>query len=267
MRNILFTASPGGAHSVKSQNGRRLGLVLLGVVAACVIGMAGVAYAEPPPALPGAGPEADRKFQPAMDYDKDGCYPTPAIGPDGTINPGRDLGGDVNGGCRDESDLDNSNAYSRSQCSNLTGWCAYMYAFYFEKDQVSNGPVSAGHKNDWEHIVVWVQNDTPMLVAVSQHGDYVSRHRDEIPWDGTHPKVVYHKDGGSTHTFRHAKNDGGDEPPENHKGTWQFPTLVGWDNFPPGLRDKLVSADFGEASLALKDSAFQYNLNKAWKGR
>ncbi|WP_407900917.1 NPP1 family protein [Scytonema sp. NUACC26] len=35
-----------------------------------------------------------------------------------------DLGGDVNGNCRDESDLDNTNAYSRSKCNN--GWCAYM---------------------------------------------------------------------------------------------------------------------------------------------
>ncbi|WP_442949942.1 NPP1 family protein [Nostoc sp.] len=225
--------------------------------------MAGVVYAEPPPALPGAAPEADRKFQPAMDYDKDGCYPTPAIGPDGTINPGRDLGGDVNGGCRDESDLDNSNAYSRSKCY-ISGWCAYMYAFYFEKDQTVNGPgvVGVGHKNDWEHVIVWVQgNTTPMAVAVSQHSGYDLRHRDQIQWDGTHPKVVYHKDGALTHVFRFAKSDGGDEPPENHKGTWQFPTLVGWDNFPPGLRDKLVSADFGKAQLALKDSAFEDTLN------
>jgi len=31
----------------------------------------GVAYAAPPPALPKAAPDADLKFQPAMDYDKD----------------------------------------------------------------------------------------------------------------------------------------------------------------------------------------------------
>lgn len=221
----------------------------------------GVAYADPPPALPQAAPEADLKFQPAMDYDKDGCYPTPAIGSDGTINPGLNLGGDVNGNCRDESDLDNTNAYSRSKCNN--GWCAYMYAFYFEKDQVSLGPGSAGHKNDWEDVVVWVHDDTPEWVAVSQHGDYFWRNRNDIPFDGTHAKVVYHKDGGSTHNFRHAKNDGGDEPPENHKGTWQFPALVGWDNFPPGIREKLVSHDFGDASLKLKDGAFENSLAKA----
>lgn len=249
MRNILSTISPGGADSVKSRNGRRFGLVsvLLGVVAA---GVTGVAYAERSPGgLPANAPEADLKFQPATDYDTDGCYPTPAIGPDGTINPGKDLGGDLNGECRDEVDLDDANVYSRSKCNN--GWCAYMYAYYFEKDQVSLGPGSAGHKHDLEHVVVWVENDIPVWVAVSQHGNYFWRHRDQIFWDGTHAKVVYHKDGGGTHVFRHA--EGGDEPPENHKGTWHLPKVIGWDNFPPGFRERLVSANFGSASLDLRD--------------
>lgn len=216
----------------------------------------GVAYADPPRALRPEAPEPDKKFQPAMDYDKDSCYPTPAIGPDGTINPGLNLGGAVNGACRDESDLDNTNAYSRSKCNN--GWCAYMYAFYFEKDQAAEGGgLFVGHKNDWEHVVVWVHNDTPEWVAVSQHGKYYWLNRNETPFDGTHAKVVYHKDGGSTHVFRHA---GWDEQPENHKGTWQFPALVGWDNFPGGIRQKLVEANFGSASLDLKDDVFEKKL-------
>lgn len=215
----------------------------------------GGAYADPPPALRGGALETELKFQPAMDYDKDGCYPTPAIGPDGRINPGLKMGGAVNGNCRDESDLNNTNAYSRSKCNN--GWCAYMYGFYFEKDQVLVGPGSPGHTHDWEHVVVWVHDNTPEWVAVSQHGKYFWRNRKDIPFDGTHAKVVYHKDGGSTHVFRHAKSDGGDEPPENHHGKWQYPTLVGWDFFPPGIRDKLVSANFGKATLDLKDDRFE----------
>ena len=179
-------------------------------------------------------------------------YPTPAIGPDGTINPGLKLGGALNGNCRDEWDLNNTNAYSRSKCNN--DWCAYMYGFYFEKDQSTVfGAWSAGHKHDWEHVVVWVHDNTPEWVAVSQHGDYFWRNRKDIPFEGTHAKVVYHKDGALTHVFRHAKSGDGDEPPENHHGKWQYPTLVGWDYFPPGIRDKLVSANFEEASLDLKD--------------
>ena len=264
MRNILSTASPSGAHSVKSRNGRRLGLVsvLLGVVAASVTG---VAYAERSPGgLPAAAPEADQKFQPAMDYDVDGCYPTPAIGPDGTINPGKNLGGDLNGECRDEVDLNDANVYSRSKCNN--GWCAYMYAFYFEKDQRVPGVAGPGngHKHDWEHVVVWVHNDAPVWVAVSQHGKYFWIPRSQIKWHNeTHAKVVYHKDGGGTHAFRHAKSNDGDEPPENHKGRWHLPKVIGWDNFPPGFRDKLAETSFGSASLDLRDGVFENKLKEA----
>jgi hypothetical protein len=143
-----------------------------------------------------------------------------------------------------------------------------MYAYYFEKDQSTAGVGEIaggtnGHKHDWEHVVVWVENDTPVWVAVSQHGKYFWRHRDQIPWDGTHAKVVYHKDGGFTHEFRHAKSDGGDEPPENHKGTWHLPKVIGWNDFPSGFRDKLVAADFGSASLDLKDDVFGDKLASA----
>jgi hypothetical protein len=95
-----------------------------------------------------------------LDFDKDGCYPAPAIGADGTINGGLNIGGDVNGECRDAPDLDNTNAYSRSKCNN--GWCAVMYGYYFEKDQKATGVVgpSGGHKHDWERVVVWVQGET-----------------------------------------------------------------------------------------------------------
>jgi hypothetical protein len=233
------------------------------VLAIGLVGVAaGAAFADPPPALPGGAPDADRRFQPAMDYDHDGCYPVPAIGPDGTVSPGLDLGGDQNGNCRDSSDLDNTNSYSRSKCNN--GWCAYMYAFYFEKDQVALGGGSSGHKHDWEHVVVWVQGDTPVWVAVSHHKEYLWIHRDKVQWhDSTHAKVVYHLDMPFTHAFRHALPNGADEPPANHQGRWQLPTLVGWDDYPSGIRDTLVAHDFGSATLAIKDGTFEENLKKA----
>ena len=68
----------------------------------------------------------ESKFQPVLDFDKDGCYNTAAI----------DGGGNVNGGldaifkcpadeCRKKDRLDNNNVYSRKRCNN--GWCAIMY--------------------------------------------------------------------------------------------------------------------------------------------
>lgn len=245
----------------KSRRGWRKAPVTLAGAVALVIGFPATALADPPSALPANASELENTFLPAYDYDTDGCYATPAIGPDGTIAPGLDLGGDVNGNCRDESDLDNSNIYSRSKCNN--DWCAIMYASYFEKDQVSYGGGSAGHRHDWEHIVVWVHNNQAEYVSTSAHGGFTVHNRSDLPFDGNHAKVVYHKDGLSTHAFRAAKNDGGDEPPENHKGVWQLPTLVGWDGYPDGLRDKLSQADFGSATLGIKDDTFVSHLEKA----
>ncbi|SNS87153.1 Necrosis inducing protein (NPP1) [Streptosporangium subroseum] len=265
MRQVLSGESPVGAPPVKSRSRRRFGKLSFALRAftaavAMLVVFPGIAFADPPAALDWAAPWPDRIYEPGFDYDGDGCYPTPAIGRDGTIAPGLSLGGAENGHCRDSWDLDNTNAYSRVKCNN--GWCAYMYALYFEKDQAALGPGSAGHRNDWEHVVVWVQGEWGMYVSTSAHGNYTTRQRNDVPWDetGKHPFVVYHKDGASTHCFRHA-NFG--EKPENHKGQWQWPTLIGWDNYPPGFRDRLVNYDFGSAHFGIKDGSFEGELAKA----
>ncbi|MFF1833523.1 NPP1 family protein [Streptomyces sp. NPDC058231] len=237
---------------------RKVSLVL-GSALALVVAVPGIARADPPTALPANADGLEQTFQPAYDYDTDGCYPTPAIGPDGTIAPGLNTTGAVNGHCRDSWDLDNTNGYARYKCNN--GWCAILYGLYFEKDQAVAGSGLGGHRHDWEHVVVWVQNDEARYVSTSAHGNFNVYSRDQIRWDGTHPKAVYHKDGVGTHCFRPAGS--GDEPPENHYHAWQFPSLVGWNGFPAGLRDKLAQADFGSAVFGLKDGNFADHLEKA----
>lgn len=237
---------------------RRVSLVL-GSAAVLVMASSSSAVAAPPTALPANADGLEQTFQPAYDYDTDGCYPTPAIGPDGTIATGLNTTGAVNGQCRDAWDLDNTNGYARYKCNN--GWCAIMYGLYFEKDQAVAGSGLGGHRHDWEHVVVWVQNNEARYVSTSAHGNFDIHGRDRIRWDGTHPKIVYHKDGLSTHCFRPANS--GDEPPENHYHGWQFPRLVGWNGYPAGLRDKLSQAQFGSAVFGLKDGNFNYHLEKA----
>lgn len=237
---------------------RKVSLVV-GSAIALVIAVPGSALAAPPTALPANADGLEQTFQPAYDYDTDGCYPTPAIGPDGAIAPGLNTSGAVNGQCRDSWDLDNTNGYARYKCNN--GWCAILYGLYFEKDQAVAGSGLGGHRHDWEHVVVWVQNNEVRYVSTSAHGNFNVYGRDQIQWDGTHPKIVYHKDGVGTHCFRPANS--GDEPPENHYHAWQFPRLVGWNGFPDGLRDKLSQADFGSAVFGLKDGNFNYHLEKA----
>lgn len=231
------------------------------IVAALVLVLAfpTVALADPPGALPANADGLEQTFQPAYDYDTDGCYPTPAIGPNGTLAPGLALGGAPEGQCRDSWDLDNTNGYARYKCNN--GWCAIIYGLYFEKDQAGFGPIVAGHRHDWEHVVVWVQDNEAKYVSTSEHGNFAIHDRSAIRWDGTHPKVVYHKDGVSTHAFRAANAN--DEPPENHQHTWQFPDLVGWNGYPPGIRDALASASFGDAVFGLPDGRIESHLAKA----
>ena len=120
-----------------------------------------------------------------------------------------------------------------------------------------------GHRHDWEHIVVFVQGDEAKVVAASAHGDYDTKDAADARWEGTHAKIVYHKDGGSTHAFRFANPS--DDKIENHKGVWFRGALVGYETgFPSvGLRDTLMTHDFGHASIAIKDGGFKRNLDFA----
>ncbi|MEX3101585.1 MULTISPECIES: NPP1 family protein [unclassified Streptomyces] len=245
--------------SPKSPSGRRRWLTVSALAGALVLAVPTAAYAAPPKALPQNADAAELTYLPAFDYDTDGCYSTPAIGPDGTINGGLNPTGSLSGDCHDASDLDNTNSYSRAKCNN--GWCAYMYGLYFEKDQALANSSIGGHRHDWEHVVVWVQNGTVQYVATSNHGSFTVSPASSVRFDGTHAKVVYHKDGISTHCFRLAGTN--DEPPENDKHTWQYPPLVGWNGYPAGLRDKLSAYDFGSANFGLKDANFAAHLTKA----
>ena len=152
----------------------------------------------------------------------------------------------------------NNNVYVRHRCNN--GWCAYLYDYYFEKDVAFWG--LGGHRHDWEHVVVWVQDGKPKLVSASVHGGYEIRETSQIHWDGTHPKIVYHKGGINTHSFRFGVLK--DSKIQNDVGDWFYGDLVSWDGFPSkAIRDKLSEADFGSANFALIDSRFLGHLKKS----
>jgi hypothetical protein len=214
------------------------------------------------PNLPQNANGYEQSFSPAYDYDTDGCYAVAAISPDGTINPGLKTTGAVNGNCHDQIDLDRTQTYSRSKCNN--GWCAIVYASYFEKDQAVDGSGLGGHRHDWEHVISWVNQATNQVeyVTTTQHATVVTYPRSSVRFDGTHPKVVYHKDGASTHYFRLANTN--DEPPENYYHDWRYPPLVGWDGWPStALREQLINADFGEATIKIIDGSFEYLLSNS----
>jgi hypothetical protein len=123
-----------------------------------------------------------------------------------------------------------------------------------------------GHRHDWESVVVWVRQGAsqPSYVSTSAHGDYSTYAASEVAWwdaARTHPKIVYHKDGVSTHAFRLASAS---EAPENDSGQWHWEDLVGWDQFPStAIRDAVVNKDWGSANFPLRNGNFENNLNKA----
>ena len=141
-----------------------------------------------------------------------------------------------------------------------------MYDYYFEKDVAFENILDvAGHRHDWEHVVVFVQGGELRLVAVSAHGEYGKKAAGDSSLridGGTHAKVVYHKDGAGTHAFRFANAN--DDNIENHKGVWFRGPLVSWaSGFPGNTRDVLAAHDFGSASLGIKDSSFANQLGRA----
>ncbi|MFJ8045239.1 NPP1 family protein [Kitasatospora sp. NPDC096147] len=245
------------AHRTARRTGTLLGAALL------VLGLpATAARADSLPNLPQRAGGHEASFSPAYDYDTDGCYAVAAIAPDGTLNPGLKTSGAVNGSCHDQSDLDRSQTYARSKCNN--GWYAIVYASYFEKDQTVSG--CCGHRHDWEHVISWVDqaSDRVEYLTVTQHSGQTTYPRSAVRFDGTHPKVVYHKDGlpALTHLFRLANAN--DEPPENHYHSWRQPPIVDWNGWPStALRDRLNNADFGSATIKTtdRDDRFRALLN------
>ncbi|KIL85997.1 hypothetical protein FAVG1_10967 [Fusarium avenaceum] len=222
--------------------------------------------------LPDGAHEIEHKFQPATDFDTDGCYYTSAIDQDGKTNRGlgqKDvLAKGLAADCRNNDRLENNNVYSRKRCNN--GWCAIMYEYYFEKDQLVWGSIGVGpgngHTHDWENVIVFVQGEDVKRVAPSCHGNY-DHATNEPRLDGQRAKVVYHKDSGSTHCWRMANE--ADDGIENFTGQWFIGNLVGWDNWPVvngrSLRDALYDAWNGGIGPKFwdKDDSFTNTLRKA----
>lgn len=229
-------------------------------LAAAAIVLPAAAMADPPRAVERNASESELTFQPATDYDTDGCYPTPAMASDGTPAAGLKLGGDYNGHCHDPSDLADTNSYVRTMCV-ADGWCAHMYAYYFEKDQATLGPGATGHTHDIEHIVSWVKDGQLRYVAASRHGGYDIRPAGAVRMDGTHPKIVYHKDGGSTHAFRFANET--DDRVENQTGNWHYPAPVSWEALNPSMRDTIENHSYGKASFDIRSAVFSGKLAQA----
>jgi hypothetical protein len=236
----------------------------------------------PPPAPP-SGPLGENatpgalKYQPAVDYDGTACYQTAAIDRAGHTNSGLELSDrscrqwDDNNKCvrwgqldvtecRNTNRISNSNTYVREKCTN-DGWCAYLYAYYFEKDEGQGFASDHGHKHDWEHLWVWTKNGDANWLAWSAHGDWSVCKSDQAQWDSNHPKFLYASNMG-THAFRRAQKE---DTPKNPLRKYLSTSLVSIEKMDESLRKVILQYEWKTAHPAFKDGDFERHYNTVWK--
>lgn len=231
--------------------------------------------AAPPPKIKEFTTSDAKKWAPRFDYDTDGCYPSVGIGRNGQANGGLKPTGSIGGGCRDNSDLANSNTNHRSTCVNNGSiqYCAHMYALYFEKDQaIDNAWFDDvfSHRHDWEYVIVWLTNNNLTHISYSKHRGAVTAAKSDYAYDDAqqqHVRIVYHKDGASTHVFRPG---GAQELAENATGAWHTPTLASWQLMQgdvgttnADLQYLFNSTSFDKANTPFNDGNFINKLNSS----
>ena len=126
----------------------------------------------------------------------------PAIGPDGTINGGLNPTGSLNGDCHDAV---RPGQHQRLLALQVQQRLVRRRVRPLLREGPGASPNSSigGHRHDWEHVVVWVQNGVSASTSPRPPtATSPSTPASSVRWTGTHPKVVYHKDGVSTHCFR-----------------------------------------------------------------
>lgn len=196
------------------------------------------------------------KYQPTIDFDGSACFFTAAIDAiDGRLNPGVEVSRHPDAPknpweCRGIDRALAANTYVREKCTD-DGWCAYLYGYYFEKDE--GGSLDWGHKHDWEHIMVWTLNGDVKWLGWSAHGDYSVAKAENVEWDENHPKFVVHRGGGTTHSFRRATAG---EPPENPAHQWIRGQLVSIETMDGKKKEDMLRHDWGSAHTDLDDVRF-----------
>lgn len=205
-----------------------------------------------------------RSHHPVFDFDTDGCLPSAGVARDGRQNGGLKASGNITAGCRAGNFLDLSNTLHRHAClrSGVDTYCGHFYALYFLKDQAT--VFGGGHRHDWEHAAVWTRNGVVTYAGYSAHGKLYNVEAAQLPLQYGHVKIVYHKDGVTTHALRMA---GASETAENGYGQFVTPTIISWYELRGDglsneqMRNKLNAYDYGSATIPLRDNNFLTNLN------
>ncbi|KAI9982239.1 hypothetical protein PInf_008134 [Phytophthora infestans] len=195
--------------------------------------------------------KAGIKFKPQI-HISNGCHPYPAVDADGNTSGGLNPTGSSSAGCKGSGY--GSQIYGRVATYN--GVFAIMYSWYFPKDSPLTG---LGHRHDWEHVVVWVDDiklNSPSVIAVSPsaHSGYNIYHPPESNTiDGYSTKVDYSS---SWLVINHALDSTTD--------AGETQNLIMWDQLTDAARTALENTDFGDANVPMKDGNFLTKVGNAY---
>jgi hypothetical protein len=223
-------------------------VTLVSVQSAVISHDAVVSFAQPTPIS--VSQIAAVNFKPQL-HITNGCHPYPAVDEDGNTSGGLNPTGSSSAGCKG-SGYD-SQIYGRSTWYN--GVWAIMYSWYFPKDSPASG---FGHRHDWEHIVVWLNNPaatSPEILAVSTsaHSGYTVYYPPDSAYlDGNNAKIDYYSVLLINHAFRMTSDAG------------ETQDLIMWDQLTAAAQTALENTDFGDANVPFKDANFETKLASAW---
>ncbi|TYZ68441.1 hypothetical protein PybrP1_008936 [[Pythium] brassicae (nom. inval.)] len=193
--------------------------------------------------------EAAIKFKPQI-HISSGCHPYPAVDAAGNTSGGLKPSGSQSAGCKGSGH--GTQVYGRAVA--YKGKWAIMYSWYFPKDSPFT---QLGHRHDWEHVVVWIDNPdaaNPKLLGVSPsahsgYSKYAPPKAGTVA--GTSVKVDYKSKGVVNHALDSTSTAGEQQP------------LIMWDQLTPAARTALENAKFGSANVPMKDGNFMAKLDKA----
>lgn len=197
-----------------------------------------------------------KKFQPSIKV-LDACVPFPAVGPY-TASRGLKIGGDVNGQCGGGP----GQVYVRHKNFSGRKMRGIMYAYYFPKDQVAAGARSAGHRHDWEEVIIWVSWNWSRKIkaSMSGHGGYTTSGKD---WNGNHKNVLYANGNtvkGISKEFRSTTSTGGYRHP-----------IANWFQLSKAVKNTLENAVWKDqtgkqsATCKIVDARFNSKMDQALK--
>ncbi|KAF1324111.1 Npp1-like protein, partial [Globisporangium splendens] len=224
----------------------------LAAVAAVQAGSIGhdqvVPFAEP--AATTALQKVALKFKPQI-HISNGCHPYPAVDAAGNTSGGLKPNGSQSAGCKGSGK--GTQVYGRGAA--YKDVYALMYSWYFPKDSPITG---MGHRHDWEHVVVWIDNvnaANPKILAVSPsaHSGYQKYAPPKANTvDGTSVKVDYTSKVVINHALDSTTAAGEKQP------------LIMWDQMTQAARTALENTNFGDANVPMKDGNFMDKLAKAY---